>query len=136
MESTIINLAESNLDDYFEPTTVKAGEEYRLRIVNVIQGTDKNGMNYLMPFFEVVEEPYCKEFGDYMPLPDPSNMTPKDLNKAKLRLVSFFRAFDIEYHGDIPTDELQGKEGWAILGMGKDQDDAPVNKVNRYIQGA
>lgn len=131
---SILDLSDSGLDETWEPTTVKSGEEYKLRIVSFVQGTDKNGNDYIMPFFEVVDEPRCKEFGDYMPIPNPGSMGEKELNKARLRLATFLRAFDLGTQIDI--DEDAGKEGWAILGMGKDQDGEKVNKVNKYVAGS
>ena len=135
MSESILDLTDINLDDYQELTTVKAGEEQKLRITSFIQGTDKRNYEYVMPFFEVEGEPTCKEFGDYMPLPDKANMTEKELNLSKIRLVSFFTAFGIDYSKELNLEDCVGQTGWAILGMGKDQQDEPVNKVNKYIAG-
>ena len=135
MSESILDLTDIDLDDYQELITVKAGEEYKLCITSFIEGTDKRGYSYIMPFFEVENEPTCKEFGDYMPLPDKDLMTEKELNLSKIRLVSFFTAFGIDYSKPIKYSEEVGRVGWGILGMGKDQQDEPVNKVNKYIAG-
>ncbi len=131
---SILDLSDAGLDETFEPTTVKAGEEYKLRIVSFLKGTDKNNNDYLMPFFEVSDEPRCKEFGDYMPLPNAEKMGEKDLNKARLRLNTFLAAFGLT--SMLNFDDDVGSEGWAILGMGKDQDGEPVNKINKYVAGS
>jgi len=133
--SSILDLTDVNLDDHQELTTVKAGEEYKLRIISVLQGTDKNNKEYIMPFFEVEGEPTCKEFGDYMPIPNKSDMSEKEINLAKIRMVAFFTAFGIDYSREINFEDQVGQTGWGILGMGKDQQDEPVNKVNKYIAG-
>lgn len=135
MTESILDLTDVNLDDFQELTTVKAREEYKLRITSFISGVDKNGLDYVMPFFEVVGEPTCKEFGDFINIPDKDNMSEKDLNLAKIHITSFFIAFKIDYSKPIKYSDEVGQEGWAILGMGKDQQDEPVNKVNKYIAG-
>ena len=132
---SILDLTGVALDNTVEPTVMKAGEEEKLRVVNMIEGTDKNQVRYIMPFFESVNDPYCKEFGDYLPLPH-DGMGPKDLNKAKLRIADFFSAFGIDASKPIDVEaDVKGKEGYAIVGMGKDKDDQPVNKINKYVKG-
>jgi hypothetical protein len=132
---SILDLTTANLNDTFEPTVMEKGTEAHLRITSCIEGTDKNNVKYIMPFFEVIDEPYCKEFGDYFPLPH-DGMSAKDLNKAKLKLANFFKAFDIDATQPIDLKEdLVGNEGWAILGLGKDKEDQPVNSISNYVIG-
>jgi len=45
------------------------------------------------------------------------------------------KCFSIE-GSELDTEKVAGHEGWAILGMGKDQDDQPQNKINKFIAGA
>lgn len=136
MAEEFIDLSGINLEDTYTPTVVETGTEAELRIVSFMKDKDKNGKDFIMPFFEIVDEPYAKEFGDYMPLPS-GDMSPKELNNAKLRLIAFSQAFDINLSGtlDIKNDVI-GKKGWAILGIGKDKEKQPVNKVNKYVTGA
>lgn len=131
---SIIDLTQAGLDETFETTVLPKGEEAELRIINIIEGKDKNGNNFIMPFFESTEDPYCKEFGDYLPLPN-ANMGVKELQKAKSRLSKFFAAFDIDASRPIDLDECMGKIGWAILGLGKDQEGEEVNKISKYLVG-
>jgi hypothetical protein len=131
---SIIDLTNMAMDDTFELTVLPKGEEAKLRLLNIADGTDKNGNNYMMPFFESVDDPYCKEFGDYMPLPR-EDMSPKELNNAKNRINSFCVAFNIDLSQPIDIETVRGNEGWAILGIGSDQDDQPVNKINKYVTG-
>ena len=132
---SILDLTGVALDNVFEPTVMKAGEEEKLRIVNMIEGVDKNNAKYIMPFFESVNDPYCKEFGDYMPIPH-DGMGPKDFNKAKARIVDFSAAFGVDFSKPIDVEaDVKGKEGYAIVGIGKDKDDQPVNKINKYVKG-
>ena len=131
-----VDLSGINLDDRFEPTVRPQGEEAQLRIVSFMKDTDKNGDVFIMPFFEVIEDPYCKEFGDYIPLPS-DTLSPKKNNESKNKLVALSTAFDINFSTtlDIKNDVV-GKTGWAILGVGKDQDGNPVNKIKKYVTGA
>ena len=71
-----------------------------------------------------------------MPLPH-DGMTPKQANESKLKLQGFSAAFDIDLSGtlDIKNDII-GKTGYAILGVGKDQDGNPTNKISKYVRGA
>jgi len=132
---SILDLTGVDFNDLVEPTTLPKGEEAKLRIISFNQDTDKNGVKYVMPFFESVNDPYCKEFGDYIPLPH-EGMSPKDLNKAKLRLAHFATAFDVDLTKELdPKEDIIGNEGWAILGMGTDMDDLPVNKISKYVVG-
>ena len=133
MTEEFIDLSNVNLDDTFEPTVMKDGEEAQLRIVSFLKGKNKNEDDYIMPFFEVIDDPYCKEFGDYIALPS-ADMSPKELNKTKLRMKELSAAFDIDFSGTIDIkNDIVGKEGYAILGVGKDQDGLPVNKIKKYI---
>ena len=136
MSESILDLTGADMESVYQETVQPAGTEAKLRIVSVISGTDKNNINYVMPFFEVMDDPYCKEFGDYMPLPSPGDMSEKELNKSKLRLNAFGAAFEIDFSVPQDTDEWVGNEGWAILGVGKDQDGEPVNKINKYVGSA
>jgi len=132
---SILDLTGVNVNDTFEPTTLPKGEEAKLRIVNVIEGKDKNGNAYIMPFFESTEDPYCKEFGDYIPLPT-NEMDAKTLNKTKLKIQNFASAFSIDLSRPLDVEaDLKGKEGWAIVGLGKDKEDQPTNNISKYMAG-
>ena len=136
MAEDYIDLSDINFDDTWESTVAQKGTEAKLRIIYMTKGIDKNQNDYILPFFELVEDNHNKEFGDYMPLPS-ERMSPKELNKAKERIAAFAQAFEIDLSQtlDIKNDVV-GKTGWAILGIGDDQDDQPTNKVNKYVIGA
>ena len=129
---TILDLTSINLNDTFEPNVLPAGTEAKLRIINVIEGTSKKGNRFIMPFFESPDDPYLKEFGKYMEIPH-MGMDPKVLNKAKLDLINFFKAFDVDTNSEIDLEAMKGNEGWAILGVGKDQEGQPVNTISKFI---
>jgi len=135
MGEEFIDLSSIDMSETFEPTVHPDGEEAELRIISFMKNNDKNGNAFVMPFFEIPEDPYSVEFGDYMPLPQ-GEMSPKEKNSAILNLQSFSEAFDIDFSGqlDIKAD-IVGKTGWAILGVGKDKDGNPTNKIRKYVRG-
>ena len=136
MPEDFIDLSGVELSDTFEPTVRPAGEEMQLRVVSFRKATNKNGDDYVQPFFEVMEDDYCKEFGDYLELPH-EGMSPKQLNNAKLAINSFSQAFDVDFSGELDIkNDIVGKVGWAILSVTKDQDGNPVNSIRRYVEGA
>lgn len=131
-----IDLSGVNLSDTFEPTVHPDGEEAELRIVSFMKNNDKNGNAFVMPFYEIVEDAYSKEFGDYLPLPSEA-MSPKEKNAATLKLSGFSEAFGIDFSSQLDVkNDIVGKTGWAILGVGKDQDGNPTNKIRKYVHGA
>ena len=136
MAEEFIDLSGVDLENTYEPTVADAGTEAELRVISFLKDKDKNGTDYIMPFFEILEDPYAKEFGDYMPLPN-SSMNPKELNKAKIRLKEFSTAFGINLQGTLDVkNDVVGKTGWAILGHGKDRDGGKINNIRRYMTGA
>jgi len=131
---SILDYSDAGLNDIPEEKTVEARDEYKLNIVSILSGRqDKNGDDYIMPFFEVVGEPLCKEFGDFILVPNPDKMSEKELVKAQRQLGQFLAAFKIDPKFD--PDEEQGTEGWAILGLGTGKDGQPQNKINKYMVG-
>jgi hypothetical protein len=119
-----------NVDDAQEPIVVDAGTEVTLRITAVAEGTNKNGNTYIMPRFEVENEPYCKDFSKYMELPH-DEMTEKQRNKALWALKELCQCFDISLDDD--TEDWQGATGDAILGVSSDQEYGEQNFVKTFI---
>ena len=117
-----------------EPTVMPAGSEVKLRIIDVRADTDKNGNPYLMPRFDVVDEPLAKDFTDFMGLTyDGQDEKEKARNEWKVN--TFLSAFGLPnpYHGD--TADMQGKTGWAILGSKTDDTYGEQNTVRKYVAG-
>ncbi len=132
---SIIDLTDTNLDDAVEPTVVDGDAEYKLRIVDCKVDKNKHGNPYMLPRFEVSDEPISKEFTKYLPLPY-SGMDEKDLNNTKLKLSRFFEAFGIDASAPIDSEDMIGLEGWAILGVETDDQYGDQNYVKRFVVGA
>lgn len=120
-----------NFDDVIEPKVAAADCEYKLRILDVKEGMDKNGHAYLMPRFEVLDEVGVKDFSYYLGLPY-EGMDAKKLNSAKYKIKCFMDAFGIEYASD-PADWV-GVEGWAILGVQEDAQYGEQNYIKKFVK--
>jgi len=117
--------------DAVEPTVVGPGE-YRLRIIDCTYARNKNGDPYLMPLFEIPDEPTSKPFSHYLGLPVDS-MDDKTKNTVKWRLESFQRCFGFSLKG-INISQLVGLEGWALLGVKDDPEYGEQNVIKKYIE--
>ncbi len=132
--SEMIDPTEMGLDDSQEPYAVKAGEEYKLIIIEVREGTDKNDLSYIMPRVEVVGQPYAKDFTHFLHLPDAENMGDKQLNRVRWALKTFFEAFGVDTSQPLSLkDDLVGLEGYAILGLGTDDQYGEQNFIKTLV---
>ena len=130
----MIDPEEYGLDEGQEPTAVKGGEEYKLIITGVNEGTDKNGLDYLMPSLEVVGEPYSKDFTYFLHVPDKDKMGAKKLNQARYNYSTFCKTFEIDLSRPFdPKDDWPGKEGWAILGAKESEEFGEQNFVKKLL---
>lgn len=116
--------------DSVEPKAQPAGEA-KIRITSAVIGTDKNNHSYFLPRFEIPKEPYAKEFTKFFGLPH-EEMTEKQLNACKFNLDSFKKCFKIK-KDKFSMDEVIGLEGWAILGLGEDEEYGEQNYIRRFI---
>jgi len=114
--------------DAVEPKAVPGGE-YQLQIVGAIMGVDKNGHDYFLPTFGILNEPYSKDFTKFFGVPH-DEMNEKQINAAKFNLGAFKDCFGIK-KGKFSMDEILGNTGWAILGLGKED---PEYGVQNYIK--
>ena len=136
MPSEFIDLSSVDLNDTFEPEVLEDGAEVQLVITSMLIDDNKNGDRYMMPFFDVVDNPTVADINDYMELPH-DRMAPKDMNNAKLKIQNFGVAFGIDWSSQLDIkNDVVGQTGWAILNVKKDRDKNPVNGVRKYVTGA
>ncbi len=126
-------LTDINFDDVVEPRAVDADKEYKIRIVDVKEGTDKNGNPYALPRLEILDELGAKDFTYFLGRPNPDTMDAKQINSAKHKIKTFLEAFDIDSSAD-PSDWV-GSESWAILGMKEDEQYGEQNFVKKFVKG-
>jgi len=120
-----------------EPSIADAGEA-KLRIIGYVTDEndnairkDKNGNNYFMPLFEIVDNPTAKELNDFMGLPSDS-MTDKERNKSLWKVASFEKCFSIEECKD--HNESIGHEGYVMLGQRTNKmSGEEENFIKRYM---
>jgi len=126
------SLLDIDVTDAPEPKVVPANEEYKLRIIDVTTDRDKNDEPYLFPRFEVVDEPLAKDFTKFLRLPH-GELSEKELIRVRSDLRKFLEAFELPnpFKGD-PTD-MKGKTGWAILGVGEDEQYGEQNYIKKFI---
>lgn len=133
MTEEFVDLSSVDLDNVPELVILDDGSEVELRIVSCLVDTDKNGNRYMMPFFDVPDEPLFKEFGEYIPFPH-DNMSPKEVISAKSKIKNFGESFDIDFSSPIDIkNDLVGQTGNAILGLGKDREGLPVNRIKKFV---
>jgi len=117
-----------------EPKVVAADEEYKIRVLDATSAIDKNGEPYLLPRFEVVDEPLAKDFTKFLRLPH-DGLNAKQLARAQWALKLFLEAFDMPVKGQIDVEDLKGKTGWAILGVEDNEQYGEGNYVKKFIAG-
>jgi hypothetical protein len=127
------DLSDMALDDSHELHVLPAGSEVEIRIIDVKKDRDKNGLEYIMPRFEVVGDPYAADFSHFMHLPNKEEMDAKKLNRCKLALNTFLKAFGVDTGGRINFEtDLSGLTGWAILGSRKDDEYGDQNTIRKW----
>lgn len=133
----MIDPTEYGLDESQEPYAVAAGEEYKLVIVEVKDGVDKNGLDYLMPRLEIVGEPFAKDFTHFLHIPNKEAMGEKQLNRVRFAYSSFCKAFGIDTSRPYdPVDDWPGSEGFAILGVGSNEMYGEQNFIKKLVTPA
>ena len=129
----MIDPSEYGLEDSQEPYAVKPGE-YKLKIISVGGGMDKNDLEYLQPRLEVCGEPYSKDFTHFLHVPDKGEMGEKQLNRVKFAYSSFCKCFSIDTTRPFdPKDDWAGCEGWGILGLSESKEYGEQNFIRKLL---
>lgn len=134
---------EQEIKDAPEPQILPAGTEVKFRIVRVDSGiiekedSKSYGAKYYNPLFDVPAEPLCPMFNDFFyELADKDKIPPDQFAKALPKFRAFAEAIGLDYSRpfDWETD-LDGMEGWAVLGIQKDKDGQYPDKnvIRKYI---
>ena len=115
-----------------EPKVVPADEEYKLRIISAVQDIDKNQHPYILPRFDVADQPFSKDFTKFIGLPH-SELDEKAMVRARSNLRIFLECFGLPTSGQLPIDDMIGKTGWAILGIEETEQYGEQNYVKKFI---
>jgi len=126
------SLLDIDVSDAEEPKVVPANEEYKLRILDATSANDKNDEPFLLPRFEVVDEPLSKDFTKFLRLPH-DDLNEKQLARAQWGLKLFLTAFELPTKGKVDPEDMKGKTGWAILGIEENEQYGEQNYVKKFI---
>ena len=137
MESSMLDLTDmiDEVENAEEPTTAPKNSEQKLRIISVRTGeAGENNCPYFSPVYDIPDMPMAKEFSDFFWVPKRDKLTEKQFARALYAIKVFAQCFDIDLSSPIDyEDDLTGKEGWAILGVKKDDDYGEQNTIRKYI---
>jgi len=134
--SDYIDLSSYDPNDIPEGKIHPEGTEVNARISHMIKDKDKNNTPYLMPWFEDASDPNVEDWSDYLPLPE-AEASEKENGKRLRKLKAFDESFGLGiFNGQFKVEDAKGAVGWMIVGIGKDQDGNPNNKVKKYVVSA
>lgn len=128
-----------DIENAEEPQVAEAGEEYKLRIIGVREGTyvDKQSgadIEYFLPMFEVVDAPMIKEFSGFVNVPNKDTMNEKNYKRSLYNLKNFAACFGLDLTRPVDyEDDLSGLIGWAILGTKTDDTYGEQNTIRKFI---
>lgn len=95
---------------------------------------DKNDKEYIMPVFEVPDQPMVKEFSDFLYILDKKKLDNKQYQRSLYQFKVFARAFGVDLSRPFdPEDDLVGLEGWVIVGTRKSDEYGEQNTVRKYV---
>jgi len=129
---------EQEIKDTPQPKVLPRGTEVKFRIVMVNEGTsDKNGANWYMPILDIPAEPAAVEFNTFFwDLADLDKLDEKAAMRARRSFGEFASCIGLDYSRPFSwTDDLPGMEGWAILGVKKDDEYGDKNTISKFVVG-
>ena len=119
-----------------EPEVVDANTEAKLVIIGVTAGVDKNGLDYLMPRFEISGNDFAKDFTKFLYVPNSNNkgqMDTKKFERTRWEMTEFMATFGINPERPGDYEDWAGEEGWAILGKSNSDEYGEQNFVKKFI---
>lgn len=133
-----MSLLDINFDDVYEPKTLEADQEARLRISSAVYGSKKSDPEARR--LEItLTNPTDSEFKDftvYLSIPN-AEADKKKANAQKKRIQDFYSCFGIvpplsvNEDGSIP--DIVGKEGWVVVGLDDDPEYGKKNTARKFI---
>lgn len=130
---SMLDLSALDLENAPEPVVMESGSECKLRIMDVTTGKDKNDTDFVLPRFEVADEPLAKDFTKFLGLTK-DGMDEKRKVRNLHALKVFCQAFGIDMmRAYEPEDDWPGEEGWAILGVEDSEEYGERNYVKKFI---
>lgn len=119
------------------PEVVDDNTEAKIRIIDVKVDRDKNGLDYILPRFEIDGNDFAKDFTKFLHVPNSNNrseMDAKKFEKARWNMTEFMACFSINPERPGDPEDWAGMEGWAILGKSKDDGEfGEQNYVRKFV---
>lgn len=130
-----MGLLDINLNDRAELKLLPDNTEARLTIsrVEVTENRKDPSRSNLAITFTCADDPLVDDIRTWIPIPTEGQRLedPKAHAKAMQRLEQFVTAFSIKL--PCETDDMLGKEGWALIAEDTDLNGNPVNQVRKYL---
>ena len=130
---------ENEIEAAPEPKVLTTGTEVKARIIKILTGISEsekfNGCTWYQVLYDVPDDPMVIEFNDFFWKLDKELLDPSSYAKTLYQFQQFAAAFDVDYSRPFDWEEdLPGKEGWMILGVGKDDPTyGRKNTVKKYV---
>lgn len=117
-----------------EPIILPRGSEVKLRIINHAEGEGEFGTWHNFTF-DVPSEPFAKEIRKFINDPLQVQNAKEKIKQGVNRNFGYFvKCFDIDI-SRFDWDGLIGLEGWAILGVKKDDEYGDSNTISKFVTG-
>lgn len=130
-----MGLLDLNMDARMTLEILPDNTEARLRIKNaeITENRKDPSRSNLAITFDVPANEMVDDIRVWIPIPGDAQREedPKAYAKAYDRIMLFLEAFDIPPR--CPTEDMIGKEGWALVSEEEDRDGVMRNSVRKYL---
>lgn len=124
---------EKEINEMPEPKVLPKGSEVKLRIIGHHEGEGEYGVWHLLTF-DIPSEPYVKEIRKFISDPLDAEGSSENIKQKVYNTFKYFtNAFNIDLGVPFDWDDMIGLEGWAILGVKKDDEYGEQNTVQKFI---
>jgi hypothetical protein len=130
---------EKEVMDAPQPKMLPKGTEVKVRIIGVNTGTsEKNGVNWFSPRFDVPEDPMVIEFNTFFwDLHSAKNVVdPKQYARNLFSFQQFCKAFGIDLSKPFDLEnDLIGRTGYVQVGIQHSDQYGDQNTVSKFVAG-
>lgn len=125
-----------NLDEVPDLHAVPGDREYQLKVsdakVGTSSGAKTSGQQYVLVYFNIMDEPDTKRVTYPIMLPSPEE--DEDTNNGRKRqMKAFLQALGFDISTGFNVEELQGETCWAILDVEDDPQYGERNNIKRFV---
>ena len=132
-----MSLLDLNLDEREELKILPDNQEAMLRVSRAEVTPNRNdaSRNNLALVFDCPEDPLVDDIRVWLPIPNAAIKAedPKRYIKMLNRIAGFLDSVGA-YGNNLDTEDLLGKECWALISEDEGLDDSPQNGVRRFIK--